>query len=119
MQTLFKIVKDRELTEERLKSAKGMDINLSTFNGYDSKLDIYSFRTEFEKLVQPNILKRYWVESLKKNYLIGPALTLVEKCETIDEVWKKLTDAYGNVKLLLQNKISSLEKLENLEEKIC
>ena len=116
MQTLFKIVKDRELTEERLKSAKGMDINLSTFNGYDSKLDIYSFRTEFEKLVQPTTLKRFWVDILKKKYLSGQALTLVDKVDDISEVWTKLIGAYGNIKLLLQNRMGNLDKLQGLEK---
>ena len=50
------------------------------------KQDIYSFKTEFEKLIQPNIQKRYWVDHLKKNYLGGPALMLVETIETIDEI---------------------------------
>ena len=60
--------------------------------------------------------KQYWVDILKKNYLAGAALTLVDKSETMSEVWEKLTDAYGNVKLLLQNKISQLDKFENLDK---
>ena len=116
MQTLFKIVTDRELTEERMKSAKGMDINLPTFDGYDSKLDIYSFKTEFEKLVQPTTLKRFWVDILKKKYLSGHALTLVDKIDEISEVWTKLIGAYGNIKLLLQNRMGNLDKLQSLEK---
>ena len=113
---LHSIITERDISEEKLKKSGDFSIELSKFKGYDSKLDIYGFRSDFEKLIQPNIPKRIWVETLRKNYLTGPALTLVEKCETIEDVWKKLTDAYGNVKLLLQNKISSLDKLDNLEK---
>ena len=113
---LFFIVHDRELTEEKLKHTSGMDINLSVFSGYESKMDIFTFRSEFEKLIQPTTLKRYWVDILKKKYLSGPALILVDKTDIISDVWKKLIEAYGNIKLLLQNKMGSVDKLQNLEK---
>ena len=56
------------------------------------------------------------MDALKINYLTGPAFTLVERTETLDEVWKKLIKAYGNVKLLLQNKLSCLDEIENFEK---
>ena len=115
-QELFALISDRDVSEEKLKKSKDLPIDLPKFRGYDSKLDIFSFRSEFEKLVQPAIQKQYWVDILKKNYLAGAALTLVDKSETMSEVWEKLTDAYGNVKLLLQNKISQLDKFENLDK---
>ena len=115
-QELYALICDRDVSDEKLKKSKELPIELSKFRGYDSKLDIFSFRSEFEKLIQPSIQKRYWADILKKNYLAGAALTLVEKCETVSEVWEKLTDAYGNVKLLLQNKISQLDKFDNLDK---
>ena len=111
---LHTVFTERDISEEKLKNASGLKIELPKFKGYESKNDIYSFKTEFEKLVQPTIQKRYWVDNLKKNYFGRHALTLVEKAETIDEIWTKLINSYGNVKLLLQNKISSLDKLDNL-----
>ena len=45
----------------------------------------------------------------------GPALILVDKLDDIDQIWKKLLESYGNVKLLLQTKMNSLDKLGNLE----
>ena len=111
---LHQIISERDISEEKLKASSGLKIELSKFSGYDSKLDIYSFQSEFEKIVQPTVLKKFWVDTLKKNYLSGDAYTLVEKCETMDEIWKKLIDAYGNVKLLLQNKILKLDKIDNL-----
>ena len=47
------------------------------------------FRAEFEKLIQPSLLKKLWPDYLKRNYLSGSAFTLVEKIENIDEIWKK------------------------------
>ena len=66
-------------------------IELSKFKGYESKHDIYTFKSEFEKLVQPRVQKTLWLHVLKNNYLEGPALVLVDKLETIDEAWKILT----------------------------
>ena len=54
--------------------------------------------------------------SFKKEllYLGGPALMLMEKIETVHEIWTKLTNSFGNVKLLMQNRVSNLDKLDNL-----
>ena len=76
---LHTIFSDRDISEEKLKNASGLKIELAKFKGYDSKLDIFSFKTEFERLIQPTIQKRYWIDTLKNNYLAGPAFTLVEK----------------------------------------
>ena len=112
---LHNISTERDITEEKLKSASGLSIDLGKFQGYESKVDIYSFKSDFEKLIQPTLQKRYWADKLKKNYLAGPALVLVDKIENIDEIWKKLVEAYGNVKLLLQTKMNNLDKLGDLE----
>ena len=109
------LLSKRDLSEEKLKS-KEMNFDLAKFSGYDSKLDICAFRAQFEKLIQPSKQRQYWVDILKNNYLSGAALTLVEQSDDIDDVWKKLTGAYGNMKLLLQNKVSDLKCLDNLDK---
>ena len=113
-QRVHTIITTRDISEEKLKNSNNLSIELPKFQGYDSKLDIYSFQTEFEKLIQPVIQKRYWADTLKRNYLSGPALILVENTMDIREIWKKLTQAYGNVKLLLQNKLGHLDRYEKL-----
>ncbi len=115
-QTLNKLMVERDISEEKLKNSSGVSLELSKFQGWDSKLDIFSFRTDFERLIQPTLQKRYWVDSLKTKYLTGSALVLIEKCKTVDDIWKKLFEAYGNVKLLLQNKIGKLDDVESLEK---
>ena len=113
---LYKIISLRDVSEGKLKRSKALPIDLPKFKGFDSKLDIYSFKSEFEKLIEPSIQSVTWFKTLKNNYLSGPAFTLVDKLDNIDEAWKKLIEAYGNVRLLLQNKIADLDKFENLQK---
>ena len=114
-QELHSLIKTRDISEEKLKS-RDIGIELPKFSGYGSTLDIYSFKAQFEKLVQPNKQRRYWVDTLKNNYLSGAAQTLVASVEDIDIAWDKLTSAYGDMRLLLQNKIGGLEKIGSLDK---
>ena len=113
---LYTLATSRDVTEEKLKNLNSLEVELEKFQGYDSKIDIYSFKSDFEKLIQPKHQKCFWIDVLKKNYLDGPALTLVDKLEKIEEIWEKLIESYGNVKLLLQTKMSGINKLGNLDE---
>lgn len=107
---LGQLIHTRDVSEEKLKSALTLDIDLPKFNGYDSKIDVYQFRSEFEKLIEPSLQKQYWADYLKKKCLAGGALVLVDQIKDIDDIWKKLISSYGNARILLQNKIGSLEK---------
>ena len=71
-------------------------------------MDFYTFKSEFKKLVEPVVQKQYLSDYLKRNYLTGSALSLVEKESEYSEIWKKLLDSFGNARLLLQNKLASL-----------
>ena len=77
-------------------------------------MDFFTFRTEFKKLVEPKIQKKFWPDYLKRNYLGGQALNLIEKETDYDKIWARLKDSFGNSKLLLQNKLSSLDKMGGL-----
>ena len=73
--------------------------------------------------MEPVIQKQYLSDYLKRNYLTGSALSLVEKENDYPEIWKKLLDSFGNARLLLQNKLASLVGVGGLwkvkgEEKI-
>ena len=99
-----KEIKDRDLSEEKLKNALSLNLELPKFCGYESELDIFTFKREFGKLVEPYLTKRHYSDSLKRKYLSGQALVLVENIDEIDKIWKKLEDTFGDVQLLLQNK---------------
>ena len=113
---LHSLMCDRDISAEKLRNASTITVDLAKFKGYESKLDVYSFKSEFEKLIQPSCQKRLWVDTLKNKYLAGPPFTLVERTETLSEIWEKLTEAYGNVRLLLQNKIASLDEFTSLDK---
>ena len=61
-------------------------------------------------MIEPVVKKNLWPDYLKRNNLSGSAFTLVDKIENIDRIWEKLIGSFGNVRLILQNKISALEK---------
>ena len=100
-------ISSRDISEEKLKTALSLNLKLPPFSGYDSQLDIFSFKRDFGKLVEPYISKIHWADSLKRKYLSGSALTLVKGMDDIDKIWEKLQSTYGDVQLLLQNKLIS------------
>ena len=104
----------RDLSEDKLKNAVALKIILPKFNGYESELDIYTFKREFAKLIEPNVQKKLWSDCLKRNYLSGPALTQVQNLDETEEIWKRLEAIFGGVQLLLQNKLSLLNKIGGL-----
>ena len=101
----------RDLSFEKLKNASILNIELPKFRGYKSPMDIYSFQTEFEKLISPRIQKKLLPEYLKRNYLEGPALMIVKEITDIDTMWAKLKESFGCASLLLQNKLSDVRKV--------
>ena len=58
--------------------------------------------------------KSNWADYLKRNYLSGSALTLVERETDYIKIWEKLLDSYGNARYLLQNKLSELDQVGGL-----
>ena len=103
-------ISKRDLTEDKIKSASLLGIKLSKFKGYNSTLDYYTFKSEFEKLVAPRIQSHLQSDYLKHNYLDGQALQLVKEIDDVSEIWKRLKSSYGNVSTLLNSKLESLEK---------
>ena len=107
-----------------MKLGLGLRIHIAKFKGYDSELDIYTFRADFEKLIEPILQHKLWVDYLKRNCLAGMALKIVGKIENIDDIWKRLIESFGNTRILLQNQVSALENVGGLwnaigEEKIA
>ena len=65
----------RDLSEEKIRNALGLKVEIPRFCGYDSPLDIYTFREQFEKFVVPYVERNLLPDTLKWNYLGDPALT--------------------------------------------
>ena len=117
------ILKSRDITPDKLRNASTLKVEIPKFSGYDCSVDFFTFKSEFENLVEPTVQKKYLAEYLKRNFLTGMALTLVEREKDYGRIWEKLHKSYGNARLLLQNKLGELEKLNFLnsgsDEKIA
>ena len=47
------------------------------------------------------MVKSLWADYLKKNYLGGAAHELVARIDSIEKIWDKLLDVYGDTHLML------------------
>ena len=97
--------------KENFKKSK-LSIKLPKFSGYDSSTDVYTFQTDFEKIHLADTPSDIIPDLLKNNYLTDPALSLVKSVEDIEEIWKRLKQAYGNPKILLQKKLRELDNFD-------
>ena len=93
----------QDLSEDKLKNAVALKIILRKFSGYDSELDIYTFKREFGKFIESNVQKKSW-----------STLTQVQNLDEIEEIWKRLEAIFSDVQFLLHNKLSSLDKIGGL-----
>ena len=114
LKKLQSIIEQRDVTPEKMKNATTLRIELPKFGGYESKMDFYTFKSEFQKLVEPVVQKQFLADYLKRNYLCGAALNLVDKETDYSKIWEKLKGSYGNQRLLLQNKLSHLSNFGGL-----
>ena len=71
LQNLNDEIMNRDISERKLRNAAGSNINLGKFVGYDSQMDFYTFRTQFRKLIEPTVQRKYWGDTLKMNHLGG------------------------------------------------
>ena len=111
LKKLKALVESRDVTPDKLKNASTLTIELPKFSGYSSEMDFYTFKSKFVKLVEPVVQSPYLCDYLKRNYLSGSALTLVEQETEYSEIWKKLKESFGNERLLLQNKLAGLDSV--------
>ena len=101
-------MKEREVDKKKTFNTSLLNIKLSKFKGYDSDYDIYTFKSEFEKLYLESTPTSVLPDLLKNNFLEGQSLTLVKNVEDIKEIWTRLKDAYGDCKLMLSKSYLNL-----------
>ena len=101
----------RNVSDSNMRDSSSLNIDLKKFSGYNSPLDIYSFRTDFENLHAKRLRTALLPEFLKNNYLEGTALSLVKTMTDMEEIWKRLREAFGDTKILLNNKLKEVNKL--------
>lgn len=71
------VEKKEEAKQQHFQSSK-LNIKLQKFKGYESSVDLYTFKSDFEKLHQKTTPSALLLDLLKNNFLEGPALTLVK-----------------------------------------
>ena len=94
-------------------SSKTSDVEIPTFSGdHGDKLDFFSFKDEFEQYLKTkSYSKSDQLRVLQRSALKGAAKAACLDFTIISEVWDYLKDTYGNVRILLANKIIELKKL--------
>ena len=107
-------ISDRKLSAEKMKSLPSLKIELQVFRGYESEIDIYTFQTEFEKLFESSVQRKFLPDYLKSNYLKGSALALVKNMDNLEEIWTRLKEAFGNTEMILKSKLKEIEKLGSI-----
>ena len=100
-----KRVDELELDKEDVFKASNLNIKLERFKGYSSPVDIYTFKSEFEKIYLRSTPRRMLPELLKNNFLGDSALSMVKSIDDIDEVWRRLKEAFGDPKIMLEKKL--------------
>ncbi|XP_066931349.1 uncharacterized protein [Clytia hemisphaerica] len=95
-------ISNRELDVHSEFKRNKLNIHLDKFTGYDSKSDYYTFRSDFEKVHLTSTPKSYLPDLLVNNYLADPAYTMVKNLESIDEIWKRLEQAFGDTRMMLK-----------------
>ena len=107
-------VAKREIKKKEKFQNSNLNIKLSKFCGYGSTTDIYTFQSEFEEIYLQSTPSNLLPDLLKNNLLADPALTLVKSVDNIDEIWKRLKQAYGSSKILLHKKLGELGTLASV-----
>ncbi len=111
---LHEEIKSRELDKEKNFKSSNLQIKLPKFKGYDSVLDIYTFKDKYDKLHSSSTPKRMMAEHIKNVYLEGSASDFVKRIDDIDEIWTRLKKAFGDPRVMLTKKLSELESIGSL-----
>ena len=109
---LHKEISVRELDKDVKFNKHQLNIQLEKFTGYDATSDVYTFRSNFEKIHLDSTPKRLLPDLLKNNYLDEPAKNLVTSLDNIDEIWDRLQSAYGDTNIMIRKKLQSLLKID-------
>lgn len=110
--SLNKEIENQEVDKLQRFTRTQLNIKLERFNGYDSQIDFFTFKSNFEKVHLLSTPKKLLPDLLKNNFLKEPALTLVKHLEDIDMIWAKLESAYGDLRIMLKKKMQRLYKVD-------
>lgn len=110
--SLNKEIENQEVDKLQRFTRTQLNIKLKRFNGYNSQIDFFTFKSNFEKVHLLSTPKKLLPDLLKNNFLKEPASTLVKHLEDIDMIWAKLESAYGDLRIMLKKKMQRLYKVD-------
>ena len=100
-----------DLTEEKLKLAESIQIDVGRFSGVlGIGDDFYTFKSKFLK-AYVHYPQRLLVQYLKNNHLEGRARDCVGSLDVMDNIWIRLKSNFGNVNEMLMYHFQRLNKL--------
>ena len=105
-------VKNCQIEEKKASNKQKLNIKIPEFKGYDSTLDIYTFKSKFEKVHLKDTPMHLLPDLLKNNFLEGPALLVVNDLQDINEIWKQLKESFRDCKLMLSKKLNLLNSID-------
>ena len=112
-ENLVKEINNRELDKLSDFNKASLNIKLDKFSGYDGQIDFYTFKLNFDKMHSLKTPSHLLPDLLKNNYLTGQALTMVKSIESMDEIWQRLKEAFGNPRLMLSKKLQEIDTIES------
>ena len=102
----------REVKKYKVFQQSQLNIKLEKFQGYNSSLNIYTFKSEFEKLHLNSTSRKLLPDLLKNNFLTNQAYALDQCVEDINQIWTQLIAAYSDTRHMLNTKLHSINKLK-------
>ena len=114
MEKLNTAIIKQDAYKEKLFNESKLNIRLKRFSGYNDVTDFYTFKSDFNKLHGRTTIRYLLPDLLKNNYLKEPASSTVKSLTNIDEIWKQLKFAYGDVKILLTKKLDKISTTDSL-----
>ena len=102
----------RKVEKYKVFQQSQLNIKLEKFQGYNSSLDIYTFKSELEKLHLNSAPRKLLPDLLKTNFLTNQTHALVQCVQDINQIWTRLIAAYGDTRHMLNTKLHSLNKLK-------
>ena len=104
--TIRREMHQRELTRDKIQDVKN-EIKLASFQGYGSTLDFYNFKSQFLNKYR-RYTSRDLVDILKNTYLKGEAHNTVKELNTLDGIWERLKNEFGNPSRMLKTKLTEI-----------
>ena len=106
-----------DLTEQKLKLAESIQIDVGKFSGVlGVGDDFYTFKSKFLKAYS-DYPQRLLVQYLKNNHLEGRAKDCVGSIDVMDSIWVRLENNFGNTTEMLNHHFQQINKMGHMSKR--